>query len=113
MSDKWLRGFLKRNPTVLLRLASQSIIALKPKKTRRLKDQRLALDRGVLCLESGFVSGMRNIVAAKTAATEAKKSGKKAPRAKKNPVAAQLIKKPSTRKKEPAGKESTASDEMA
>ena len=91
----------------------RSIIAPKPKKNPRLKDQRLALDRGVLCLESEFVSGMRNIVAAKTAAAEAKKSGKKAPRAKKNPVAAQPIKKPSTRKKKPAGEESTASDEMA
>ena len=93
--------------------AEKSIIAPKPKKTRGLKDQRLASDKGVLCLESEFVSGMRDIVAAKAAATEAKKSKKKAPRAKKNPAAARPSKKPSSRKKKPAEKVITASNEMA
>ena len=36
--------------------ADKSIVAPKPKKQRRLKDQRLALDRGVLSLERCFVS---------------------------------------------------------
>ena len=93
--------------------AEKSIIAPKPKKIRRLKDQRLALEKGVLCLESGFVSGMRDIVAAKKAAAETKKSGKKAPRAKKLPTEARQSKKPSTRKKKPAEEASTAPADMA
>ena len=93
--------------------AEKSIIAPKPKKPRRLKDQRLALDKGVLCLESGFVSGMRDIVAAKKAAADAKESGKKALRHKKIPPGAVQAKKPSTRKKKPAGKASTSPHEMA
>ena len=83
--------------------AEKLIIAPKPKKQRRLKDQRLALDKGVLCLESDFVSGMRDNVAAKTAVAEAKKLATakakkakvKAPRAKKIPTEAQQPKKPS------------------
>ena len=93
--------------------AEKSIIAPKPKKTHRLEDQRLALDKGVLCLESAFVSGMRDIVAAKTAAAEAKKSGKKAPRVKKNPTATRSTKKPSARKKKPAEKVSTSPDKIS
>ena len=49
-----------------------SIVAPKCQKTRRLKDQRLDQDKYVLCLESGFVSGIRAIEAAKKAAAEAK-----------------------------------------
>ena len=92
---------------------SPLLSGIRRQKTRRLKDQRLALDKDVLCLESGFVSGMRDIVAAKAAAADAKKSKKKAPRAKKNPAAARPSKKPSSRKKKPAEKVITASDEMA
>ena len=91
--------------------AEKSIVTPKLQKMRRLKDQRLALDKDVLCLESGFVSGMRDILAAKKAAAEAKKSGKKAPRAKKPPAEARQKKKSSIRKKKPAEKASTASNE--
>ena len=34
----------------------KSIIVPKPKKTDRLKDQRLAVDKGVMCLENVFFS---------------------------------------------------------
>ena len=52
-----------------------------------------------------FFLGMRDIVAANKAAAEAKKSGKKTPRAKKFFSVARPAKKPSTRKKKPAEKE--------
>ena len=69
--------------------------------------QRCFVSREWICLRNEKHCG------SKDSSYRGKKLGKKAPRAKKNPVAAQLIKKPSTRKKEPAGKESISSDEMA
>ena len=55
---------------------------------------------------------LEDIVAAKKAAAEAKKFGKKAPRAKKLPTEARQSKKPSTRKKKPAEEASTAPADM-
>ena len=53
--------------------AEKSIVVPKPKKQRRLKDQPLVLDKGALCLESGFVSGMRDKVKAKESVAKKKK----------------------------------------
>ena len=61
--------------------AEKSIVATKPKKQRRPKDRRLVLDKGTLCLESGFVNAMRDKVKAKAAAAEEKKLVSQAKRA--------------------------------